>query len=124
MEFTGCGELQKKLSEIAEKYPAVRDRALVQEAELLVNRTKANTPVDTGTLRNGWKRTQPKGGAIEVYNNTDYVNHVEYGHRLKDRKTHKFKRFVPGKKMLHTGMDSIKTTFKEDMKDILQEVFK
>ncbi len=124
MEFTGCGELQKKLSEIVEKYPAVRDRALVQEAELLVSRAKANTPVDTGTLRNGWKRTKPEGGAIEVYNNTNYVNHVEYGHRLKDRKTHEFKRFIPGKKMLHISMDSIKTTFKKDMQDILQEVFK
>ena len=124
MEFTGFGELQKKLSQIADDYPVVRDKALVQEAEVLVGRAKSNTPVDTGALRNSWKRTQPEGGAVEVYNNTKYVNHVEYGHRLKDRKTHKFKKFVPGKKMLHIALDSIKATFKSDMQEILKGVFK
>ena len=124
MEFTGFGELQKKLSQIADDYPVVRDKALAQEAETLLGRAKANTPTDTGLRKNGWQRTKPVEGSIKVYNNVEYVNHVEYGHRLKDRKTHKFKKFVPGKKMLHIALDSVKTTFKSDMQEILKGVFK
>ena len=123
MDFTGAGELAQKLQDMAEKFPAERDRALAREAEILSGRAKENTPVDTGTLRNGWKRTRPSGGTIEVYNNTSYVNHVEYGHRLKNRKTHKFIKFVPGKKMLHRALDTTKDTFREDIKEALKGLF-
>lgn len=124
MEFTGAGELQKKLAEIGAKYPVARDKALKQEAEELVRRTKANTQGPTGNLKAGWERTQPVNGSIKVGNSVEYVNHVEYGHRLFTRKTHKFIKFVPGQKMLHIALDSVKTTFKSDMQEILKGVFK
>ena len=46
-----------------------------------------NTPVDTGTLRSGWKASNisvKKDGdnyTVEIVNNTKYASYVEYGHR-------------------------------------------
>lgn len=60
--------------------PAQKDKFLMQEAELLRGYAVNNTPVDTGTLRNGWKRTNTEGNSVTVYNNIEYANHVKWGH--------------------------------------------
>lgn len=115
----GWSEFRRKLGDAAKKLPHHKDKFLMQEGELLRGYAANNTPVDTGTLRNAWKRTNPDGDSIRVYNNTEYANHVEWGHRTgKDKKG-----FVPGRYMLRRGMKNAMDNFEEDTKDIVEGIF-
>lgn len=120
MELSGFDDFEKKLDEIKKKYPNKKAKFLKQEAETLKRYTKDNTPKDTGKLVNAWERTQPKGDIVKVYNNTEYAAHVEYGHRVKSRKTGKV---VAGKKMLHKGLETLKSNYADDAEAILEELF-
>ena len=114
-EITGFDQLDAKLQSILDQSQDKRNKFVAQQAELLNGRVKDNTPVDTGTLRNGWHRSRAVKGAATVYNNTHYAGHVEFGHRIrkrgggwaKDRKGRT--RFVPGAKMLHEGLAETET---------------
>lgn len=47
---------------------------------------KANTPVDTGTLRHSWNVEGPfysGGWSIKLENNAEYASYVENGHRTR-----------------------------------------
>ena len=78
-EITGFDQLDAKLQSILDQSLAKRNKFVAQQAELLNGRVKDNTPVDTGTLRNGWHRSRAAKGAATVYNNTHYAGHVETG---------------------------------------------
>lgn len=73
---------------------------------------KPNTPVDTGTLRRGWKVTniQKEGNAYVayLYNDVKYAMHIEYGHRTRiNQKTGLRKSFVPGVYMMRFGCQEV-----------------
>ena len=130
IEIHGFDEFEKKMLDIARRFPEARDKFLKQEAELIKGRAKMNTPVDTGRLRNSWNRTKPAGGSIEIYNNTDYAAHVEYGHRLKNRKTGEWikdksghLKYIKGVKMLHEAMEETSLAIRGDAKRILGGLF-
>lgn len=89
IKLEGFQEFEDKIEDVLQRFPEERDRFLKQSAELLIGSAKNNTPVDSGNLKRKWSRTAPMGNIIEVYNNTEYAAHVEYGHRQK-------KRWVPG----------------------------
>ena len=69
-EITGFDQLDAKLQSILDQSLAKRNKFVAQQAELLNGRVKDNTPVDTGTLRNGWHRSRAVKGAATVYNNS------------------------------------------------------
>ena len=124
-DIFGFDQLEAKLQDILDRSPKVRDKFVAQEAELLEGRIKDNTPVDTGTLRNGWKHTKASEGSARVYINTRYAAHVEFGHRIKRggkwiRGPNGKVRFVKGAKMLHKGLQESEQTFKEDAGDIMK----
>lgn len=127
-EITGFDQLDAKLQSILDQSLAKRNKFVAQQAELLNGRVKDNTPVDTGTLRNGWHRGRVVKGAATVYNNTHYAGHVEFGHRIrkrgggwaKDRKGRT--RFVPGTKMLHEGLAETERQFKADAETIMEDL--
>lgn len=127
-EITGFDQLDAKLQSILDQSLAKRNKFVAQQAELLNGRVKDNTPVDTGTLRNGWHRSLAAKGAATVYNNTHYAGHVEFGHRIrkrgggwaKDRKGRT--RFVPGAKMLHEGLAETERQFKADAATIMEDL--
>ena len=111
--ISGLGVLDEKLARL-ENSGKVLDMASAQMGETLVGRVKDLTPVDTGNLRQSWKRTRPKNGRVEVYNNTEYASHVEWGHRQKVGryvpaigKTLK-KPFVEGSPMLRDAVSETK----------------
>ena len=121
----GLGALDEKLARL-ENSGRVLNTAAAQMGETLVDRVKDLTPVDTGNLRQSWKRTRPKNGRVEVYNNTEYAAHVEWGHRQRVGryvpaigKTLK-KPFVEGSHMLRDAVAETKGTFKEDITEILE----
>lgn len=126
IELQGFDELEKKLSDIARRCPEKRDQFLTREAELLKGRAKLHTPVDSGNLRNGWQRTAPhSNGAIDVYNNTDYAAHVEWGHRVVNPKTKKFTgKVTEGAKMLHNAVDETQEGIVSDAKRIFGELLR
>lgn len=129
IKIDGLDELGKRLETIARDYPQKRDAFLAQEAEMLAGRTKRNTPVDSGHLRNAWKRTAAHEGRVEVYNNIEYAAHVEWGHRQEPGRFvpaigKRLKRdFVPGAKMLQHGVDESRAAFKSDAAAILRGLF-
>lgn len=131
IRIDGLDRLERKLNDIARRLPEERDKFLEQEGELLRGRAVENTPVgkvNGGTLKGNWETTQPAGGVVEVYNNTDYAAHVEYGHRLKredkwlrDKATGKLK-FVEGSHMLREAVEETKDDFHEDAEKILRRL--
>ena len=59
-------------------------------AQTLLAGTQGDTPVITGTLRRGWKATPAVGKgdkySATVYNDVEYAEYVEYGHRTANGK--------------------------------------
>ncbi len=122
IEFDGAKELSQKLKSVSRKYPRERDMFLRGEAEVLLSRVKPLTPVDTGRLRYSWQRTEPMGGSVDVYNNTEYACYVEFGHRVKY-----FGRYtgnvVPGVFMLREAVDACADNFQADATKLLARIF-
>ena len=84
---------------------------------------KTITPVDTGNLRRSWRISEikKKGNSFEVtlFNNTDYADYVEFGHRTRDHKS-----WVPGKFMLTLSEREIEKQIEKIVDRHLEEAFK
>lgn len=130
MKLEGFDDFEKKLANLAKTAPQKRDLFVARQGEFVLGLVKNETPVNQGDLRDGWHRTEVSDGKTEVYNNTDYAAHVEYGHRQKERwvpgewKGNRFiydpdaktgmklkPKFIKGKKMLHRGLLAYKKSF-------------
>lgn len=126
ISFGGFDELNAKLERMAKEGTQKQNQFVEQEAEILVGNVKENTPVQSGHLRNNWKRTRAVQGKVTAYNNVEYAAHVEYGHRQTPGRyvpaigKRLKKDFVPGKKMLHRAMLQTSKTFAEDAEDIMK----
>lgn len=86
--FQGLDKWEQRLSEAVNKaYPKEFERMVVDIAVQLEGKAKEKTPVKTGHLRNQWRvgKIKKRGNEyyIEVSNNADYAEPVEYGHRTK-----------------------------------------
>ena len=79
---------------------------VAQEGEVIRGKVQDNTPVDTGRLKGGWKRSRAVQGKAEIYNNVEYAAHVEYGHRTRGGKG-----FVKGSKMLSDRRIQVDITY-------------
>ena len=119
LEFSGLDDLIGKLDEAEKRFPNASSAFLAQEAELVRRKAAELTPVDTGRLRAGWKASWARDGKVDVYNNTEYAAHQEYGHRVKVHGKFTGK-FVKGRHMLRDGLKESQETFKQDAADILK----
>lgn len=76
---------QRLAKSIESQYPEEIRRMVIDVAVNLEGKVKENTPVKTSHLQNEWHigDIQKKGDEyyIEVYNNVEYAEPVEYGHR-------------------------------------------
>lgn len=118
MELKGFKEFDKILIEIKEKAPQATGKFLMLQAEDLKKDVKELTPVDTGVLKNSWQRENGRrltGNTFSqiVFSMTDYVAHVEYGHRAGRSKT----KFVRGRFMLRTAVAMRQIKFYKDLKN-------
>lgn len=126
LEFSGLDALIQRLDEAEKKLPGAKDKFLAQEAELVRGDAAELTPVDTGNLREAWKHSTPENGRVDVYNNTEYAAHVEYGHRQKVGQyvpaigKRLKKPFVEGRHMLRDAVQQRQDSFAEDAEDILK----
>lgn len=134
VEISGLDEFEKMLADAEKRQRGAVNQFLAVEAEFLLGKVKNETPTDTHELKNNWARSNPNGGMVVVYNNTDYADHVEYGHRVPIRKGGDFVRDengektykeekVPGVKMLRKSVLEQKEDFKSRAQDILKEMF-
>lgn len=119
VRFEGFDELAKALDNAEKRLPGARDKFLMQEAELLRGRAARLTPVDTGRLRAAWKRSGVSGGSVDIFNNTEYAAHQEYGHRVKIRGKFTGK-FIKGKHMLRDAFRETEQAFPADAEAILR----
>lgn len=83
--------------------------------------TKANTPVDTGDLRDSWSLAGPekRGRKIEMElsNPLEYADHVEFGHRTRDRKS-----YVPGVHMLKNATNRVDEALPDSLNEAMKRV--
>lgn len=105
--FDGLDALEQQLSRmIEEEYPAEFRAMVIQIAYELQGKVKEKTPHRTGWLQENWEvgPIVKKGDTyyIEVYNNVEYAEPVEYGHRTRGGRG-----FVPGKHMMELSLEEL-----------------
>lgn len=86
--FDGLDEWEQRLTQAIEsQYPEAFRKMVTDVAKELQGEVKEHTPVKTGRLRNEWHvgGIEKRGNEyyIEVFNNVEYVEPVEYGHRTR-----------------------------------------
>ena len=123
MNLSGDWEkLAKKLEKLHTDTPQTVGMILKQVAEQTIKEVKEETPADTGQLRMGWHREN--GGSFKqiIYNNVEYVNHVEYGHRVVyfGKETGKV---VPGVFMLKKTIENLEPVFKDKIGSTIRAEF-
>lgn len=123
MKLSGDWEkLAKKLEKLHTDTPQKVEITLKQVAEQTIREVKEETPADTGQLRMGWHRENGDGLKQIIYNNVEYVNHVEYGHRVVyyGKKTNSV---VPGVFMLKKTIDKMEPVFRNSIGSTIKAEF-
>lgn len=85
-EFAGLDEWEQALARtVEEQYPEEFREMVIQVAMELQGEVKKRTPKQTGRLQNAWQvgeiRRSGDRYIIEVFNNVEYAEAVEWGHR-------------------------------------------
>lgn len=87
----GMKEHLKRLSELPDKIDKIVLQSCKKFSLSWKKQIQDNTPKDSGLLRRNWKsRTTLQKGVgvtIKISNNTEYAEHVEFGHRTRNRKS-------------------------------------
>lgn len=106
-KFDGLDEWEQRLSQAIEsQYPDEFREMVIKLAGKLLEGVASRTPKDTGHLQNEWHLgdIEKRGDEyyIEVYNNVEYVEPVEYGHRTRGGNG-----FVKGAHMMELSIQEI-----------------
>lgn len=116
----GLDEFEKKLVQIiSHDYPHEFEQMVIQVANDLKDATADITPVATSHLQENWfvGELVKRGNDyyIEVYNNVEYAEPVEYGHRTKKGG------FVEGAHMMELSVELLKIQLPSYLRDWLSE---
>lgn len=116
----GLDEFEKKLVQIiSHDYPREFEQMVIQVANDLQTATADITPVDTTHLQENWfvGELVKRGNDyyIEVYNNVEYAEPVEYGHRTKKGG------FVEGAHMMELSVELLKIQLPSYLRDWLSD---
>lgn len=94
------------LQELEKTAPKKFEQLVLQIAHELMGIVVEKTPKDTGDLQDAWTvgAVYKKGSTyyVDVYNNMEYVDHVEHGHRKRGGKG-----FVKGAHMMSLSLAEI-----------------
>lgn len=108
-DFKDFGE---KLDTLKNNFPRRMEAFLKLQAEETVGNVKNFTPVDTGSLKGGWFRKNGSNKLQQViYNDVEYVNHIEFGHRVGRSKS----KVKPGVYMLKRAVAVREKKFYKDL---------
>lgn len=117
----GLDKFEKALTKVIEHdYPEEFKKMVIQIAIDLQSAVQDATPVDTSHLQQNWfvGDLVKRGNSyyIEVYNNVEYAEPVEYGHRTKSGG------FVEGAHMMEISVELLKLKLPAYLKDWLSDV--
>jgi len=107
VDYRQLKAFERKLAKLAKTdYKKFCEDAAKELAARLLGKVIRRTPVKDGTLRRGWTIGQVKqNGAIyeiEVINNTEYAQYVEFGHRTSNHQG-----WVNGRFMMTISADQV-----------------
>lgn len=119
--FDGLDEMEQRLSKMIEQeYPAAFKEMVKKIAYDLEGKVKENTPRKTSRLRDAWTVGDivKRGDEyyVEVYNNVEYAEPVEYGHRTRGGKG-----FVKGAHMMEISLSEVNQRLPKYLKDWVHE---
>ena len=85
IDLKGLDKSLEKFSKISEIIDQELTKTLNDDGIRWRDDVRANTPVDSGELRRSWVYEDAKKDGLEIsidlLNNLEYADHVEYGHR-------------------------------------------
>ena len=115
---TGLDEAEMALAKfIDQTYPEEFKKMVISVAEDLRTAVQDKTPVDTQWLEDHWFVGEIKKVGneyiIEVFNNEEYAEPVEYGHRTRNGS------FVKGAHMMEVSIETLKVMLPQYLKDWL-----
>lgn len=115
MRIEGLEEFERELDYLATNLRSELQRIINKHGGQLLRTTKLRTPVDSGQLRRSW---QSERGDLyyEVYNNTEYGLHIEYGHRTRSGSV------VDGRYMLKRTYEEVSERFFNELEAILYQM--
>lgn len=116
--FKDFGE---KLDTLKNNFPRRMESFLKLQAEEAVENVKKITPVKTSALQTGWFR---KNGSHKlqqvIYNDVEYVNHIEFGHRVGRSKS----KVKPGVYMLKRTVIRLQIDFPKNLNKAFEKELK
>ena len=114
-EIKGIDDFLKNINKIQSNFHSDLQNLVEKHGGILLRNTKKLTPVDTGQLRSSWELE--KGDLyVKVYNNVEYAQFVEFGHRTRGGKS-----YVEGVYMLKTSFEKTKKDFENDLEKLLKK---
>lgn len=119
-KFQGLDKWEKKLAQMIDsQYPEEFRKMVIDVAVQLEGKVKEKTPVKTARLRNAWRvgKIQKRGNEyyIEVYNNVEYAEPVEYGHRTGGGS------FVKGAHMMELSLQEVQQHLPDYLREWLND---
>lgn len=90
VDYGGLENLKKRYEQAQKNFIKFIEDFLFEQGMRALRKTKLRTPVDTGTLRNGWTidgnvKREGKNFIIYIKNPVEYASFVEYGHTKQNR---------------------------------------
>lgn len=114
-------KFSEKLEHLKDNFPNKMGGFLKLQAEETLGNIKNFTPVDTGSLRGGWQRKNGNGKFQQIiYNDVEYVNHIEFGHRVGRSKS----KVKPGVYMLKRAIAIREKRFYKDLEKVFAKELK
>ena len=109
VDFSQLLQLRDNIQKLKDQQmPQFCEDTVKELAARLLSKTVKRTPVDTGELRRNWRVGSVKrvgtNYEIEIINQTEYAEYVEYGHR-----TPSHTKWVKGKFMLTISEKELNT---------------
>ena len=114
-EISGIDELINQIERTRINFPRDLQKLIEKHGGKLLRDTKMKTPVDTGQLRRSWE-LEKEDLYIRLYNNVEYAQFIEWGHRTKGGKS-----YVEGVYMLKTSFEKTKKNFEEDLENLFKK---
>ena len=114
-EISGIDELINQIERARINFPRDLQKLIEKHGGKLLRDTKMKTPVDTGQLRRSWE-LEKEDLYIRLYNNVEYAQFIEWGHRTKGGKS-----YVEGVYMLKTSFEKAKKNFEEDLENLFKK---
>ena len=114
-EIKGIDDFLKGIDNIQNNFHGDLQRLIEKHGGILLRNTKMKTPVDTGQLRRSWELE--KGDLyVKLYNNVEYAQFVEFGHRTRGGKS-----YVEGVYMLKKTFEKTEEKFTNDLEKLLKK---